>query len=76
MIHVFTLEVAGIDIGANYEDRLYEAGCSDALPAVVNGTLFLDFDRDAQSFSDAVKSAQQDVESAGGKVVRVMQTPE
>ena len=76
MIHVFTLEVAGIDIGANYEDRLYEAGCSDALPAVVNGTLFLDFDRDARSFSDAVKSAQHDIESAGGKVVRVMQTPE
>jgi hypothetical protein len=76
MIHVFTLEVSGLDVGANYEDRLYDAGCSDALPAVVNGTLFLDFDRDASSFEEAVKTARRDVEAAGGKVVRVMSTPE
>jgi hypothetical protein len=76
MSHIFTLQVSGLDTATDYEDRLYEAGCSDALPAIVDGTLYLDFDRDAPSFDDAIKSARQDVESAGGKVVQVMQTPE
>ena len=48
MNHAFTLEVAGIDIARdNYEDALYEAGCRDALIAVVDGKMFLDFDREA-----------------------------
>ena len=76
MSHMFTLQVSGIDTATDYEDQLYRAGCSDALPAVVNGALYLDFDRDAPSFEEAVKSARHDVESAGGKVIRVMQTPE
>jgi hypothetical protein len=58
MNHAFTLEVSGIDTGReNYEDALYEAGCDDALIAVVNNTMFLDFHRDGLSFEDAVKSA-------------------
>lgn len=76
MNHIFTLQVSEIDTAANYEDRLYEAGCSDALPVVVNGDLYLDFDREAPSFDEAVKSARHDVEAAGGRVVQVMQTPE
>lgn len=77
MNYAFTLEVSGIDTGKeNYEDALFEAGCDDALVAVVNGTLFLDFDRDGLSFEDAVKSASRDVELAGGKVIRVIPTPE
>jgi hypothetical protein len=77
MNYAFTLEVSGIDTAQdNYEDALYEAGCDDALVAVVNGTLFLDFHRDALSFEDAVKSASRNVELAGGKVIRVVSTPE
>jgi hypothetical protein len=73
MNHAFTLEVSGIDTGReNYEDALYEAGCDDALIAVVNGTMFIDFDRDGLSFQDAVKPASHDVELTGGKVVRVV----
>ena len=73
MNYAFTLEVSGIDTGReNYEDALYEAGCDDALLAVVNGTLFLDFQRRGSSFEDAVKSASRDIELAGGKVVRVV----
>jgi hypothetical protein len=38
------MPVSGIETGReNYEDALYEAGCDDALIAVVNGTMFLDF---------------------------------
>jgi hypothetical protein len=77
MNFAFTLEVSGIDTGReNYEDSLYEAGCDDALIAVVNGTMFLDFHRDGSSFDDAVKSASRNVELAGGKVVRVVPTHE
>ena len=77
MNFAFTLEVSGIDIGReNYEDALFEAGCDDALIAVVNGTLLLDFHRDGVSFEDAVESAARGVELAGGKVVSVVTTPE
>jgi hypothetical protein len=77
MNYAFTLEVSGIDTGReNYEDALFEAGCDDALIAGVNGQMFLDFHRDGLSFEDAVKSASREVEVAGGKVIRVVPTPE
>jgi hypothetical protein len=43
MNYGFTVQVAGIDTKNDYEDRLYEAGCGDALAVVVDGTLYLDF---------------------------------
>ena len=77
MNYAFTLEVSGSDTGReNYEDALYEAGCDDALIAVVNDTMFMDFHRDGLSFQDAVRSASHDVELAGGKVVRVIPSPD
>jgi len=33
--------------------------------------MFLDFDRTALSFDEAVKSAIQNVENAGGKVIKL-----
>jgi hypothetical protein len=72
MNHPFTVQVSGIDPTGNYEDRLFEAGCNDALMAVVGGALYLDFDRDAASFDAALQSAQQDIERAGGHVEAVM----
>jgi hypothetical protein len=57
MIYSFTLAISGIDTTRSYEDKLYEAGCSDALIAVVDGTVYLDFDREALSFAHAVNSA-------------------
>jgi hypothetical protein len=77
MNHVFTLEVSGIDPTRDgYEDALFDAGCDDALIAVIDDTLYLDFDRDAPSFEAAVESAKRDVERAGGHVVRVTPAPE
>jgi hypothetical protein len=75
MNHAFTFQVSGIDTAAEYEDRLYDAGCADALIAVEDGMLYLDFDRDAASFSAAVRAATEDVERAGGHVDRVMHPP-
>lgn len=55
------------------EDSLFEAGADDALLGVTNGVRFLDFDRVAPSFVDAVRSALADVETAGAglHVVRI-----
>jgi hypothetical protein len=50
---------------------MFDAGCDDALIAVIDNTHYLDFDRDAPSFEAAVESAKRDVERAGGDVVRV-----
>jgi len=70
----FTVQVSGMSMDADYyEDALYKAGCADALIAVVGGTLFVDFDREAPSFEDAVKSATLCIENAGGKVASVKQ---
>jgi hypothetical protein len=77
MNHMFTLEVEGIDTTrGSYEDALYDAGCRDALIAVIDGKVFLDFDREGPSFQQAVISATDAVHAAGGKVMRVMPTPE
>ena len=75
MSYSFTMQVSGIDTAGSYEDRLYDAGCNDALVAVLSGTLYLDFDREASSFDAAVQSAKQDIERAGGYVVEVMTPP-
>ena len=75
MNHAFTLRVTEIDTTGSYEDRLYDAGCDDALVVVAGGRLLLDFDREAASFEAAVQSATKDVERAGGRVVEVTPPP-
>lgn len=69
----FTVEVAGISPveDAAYEDRLYAAGCDDALIAVIDGAMFLDFDREAPSYEKAVELATRNVAEAGGRVVQI-----
>lgn len=72
MLYSFTLHVAGINPDNEYyEDALYNAGCTDALIAVIDGALFLDFSRQASSYDLAVQSATLAVERAGGRVVGV-----
>ena len=72
MLYSFTLHVAGLNPDNEYyEDALYNAGCTDALIAVVDGTLFLDFDREALSYDLAVQSATRAVEKAGGRVIGI-----
>jgi hypothetical protein len=65
----FTEEMAGV---------LYASGCDDATVSLHNSVPCVDFDRDAESFSDAVLSAIRNVEdcklhgkSAGLHVLRV-----
>ena len=64
--------VEGIDRRASdFEDRLYKAGCNDALIGVVKGVVVLDFSRAAKSFQDALATAMRDVRRAGGLIVRI-----
>jgi len=71
--HHFTLIVDGADLqDESVIDRLFEAGCDDALVGSVDGVQFIDFDRDAASLDVAVLSAVADVEQVGGvQVVRL-----
>ena len=67
----FTLEVDGIDLDSRYEDALYAAGCDDALVAVVNDRLTIDFDREAFNLDAAIGSAVRNVLDAGGRITSV-----
>lgn len=63
----FTLVVEGRDLKTDeVVDALFEAGCDDALVGSSEGVQFLDFDREAGSVEEAVRSAVADVESVEG----------
>jgi hypothetical protein len=56
--YAFTLEVSGIDIGQDkYEHTLFDAGCDDALSAVVSCSVFLNFNRDGLSKARSILRA-------------------
>ncbi len=62
----FTLILTGLaELSDDISDALFEAGCDDALIGIRDGVVFLDFDREASSFREAVLSAIADVEGAG-----------
>jgi len=44
-------------------DELFEAGCDDGTPCVYGNSLYLEFDRESESYEQAVISAIKDVES-------------
>ena len=72
--HQFTIVVDGVDLqsdaGAN---ALFVAGCDDATAGRVSGVQYVDFDRDAVSLDEAIRSALNDLRRVDGvKVVRVL----
>ncbi len=75
--HSFTLFLKGPDVLGDEHidalDALYEAGCGDALFGERDGAQYAAFDREAESFSDALASAIHDLTNAvsGLEVVRV-----
>jgi hypothetical protein len=65
----FTLVLSGLStLSDKLENNLFEAGCCDALLGTQEGVVFLDFDREALSFAEAVSSAIRDVNKAGYEV--------
>lgn len=67
--HEFTLILSG-DWEAALDD-LFEAGCDDALFGEVDGVPHARFDREAETFSDALESAIAAVEGTGLQVLRI-----
>jgi len=68
----FRLVLGGFsEMTAGVENSLFEAGCDDGHLGMIDGVGLLEFDREAESFSDALCSAIEDVEKAGYRVVRV-----
>jgi hypothetical protein len=75
----FTLVLDGITrFTTATEGALFDAGCDDALPVVVNRAAQLDFARKSDSLSEAIASAVADVRKAriGAKVVRIVMAPD
>ncbi|HEX7376396.1 MAG TPA: hypothetical protein VF278_04755 [Pirellulales bacterium] len=65
-VYSFTVILDGlVDITQDLEDRLYEAGCDDALLSCTNGVVYLEFDREAESLAEAIGSAVRDITAAG-----------
>ncbi|OAN68235.1 hypothetical protein A8B82_23160 [Sulfitobacter sp. EhC04] len=53
-----------------FEDRFFEAGCDDATYMVMRGNGHLCFDREAETYKEAVLSAYEQIVSTGTSIVR------
>jgi len=70
----FQIFCRGVDISDDsFLDRLYEAGCDDALVSFKDGYVCLNFSRSSESAEEAVLSAIRDFahSAVGGSVERV-----
>ena len=68
----FSLVLSNVDPDDDLlEDRLYQAGCDDALVNVIRGNVVLDFTREAKNFTHAVVSACLDVQKTGATIAHL-----
>lgn len=68
----FTLVVADqVELTESVADALYSAGCDDATPGSYDGALIVDFHREAISLEAAIRTAIENVRSAGLDASRV-----
>lgn len=73
----FTVILAGLtEISDDLANALFEAGCDDGSPWSSQGVAAIGFDREAESFEQAVRSAIADVQKAGCHVAWVKIEPE
>ena len=76
-IYRFTVILAGLgEISDDLAEALFEAGCDDGSPWSSEGVAAVAFDREAESFEHAVRSAIADVQKAGCRVAWVKIEPE
>lgn len=66
----FTFIVDADPHGDDFEDRFIEAGCDDATIILRRGAVALSFDREGQSYKEAVLSAYQDIKKSGSGILR------
>ena len=67
------LVIVGLLVGV--VDRLYEAGCDDALVSSIDGYIIVDFDLDATTYETALKTAQAVIRRAGFSPYSVVDLP-
>ncbi|MCG6395658.1 hypothetical protein K6U71_14735, partial [Vibrio alginolyticus] len=68
-LYNFTLTLSGVTADTeNLEDALFAGGCDDALLCFYGKSVYLEFDREAPSLDCAIRTAVEDVESAGVNV--------
>lgn len=68
----FSIVASGLNHEADdFIDRFFEAGCDDATVAYARGAIILSFCREADSLDEAIRSAMENVCSAGAEVERV-----
>ena len=73
----FTVVLADLrEISDDLAKALFEAGCDDGSPWSSQGVAAIGFDREAESFEQAVRSAIADVQKAGCHVAWVKIEPE
>ena len=76
-IYRFTVVLGGLrEISDDLAEALFEAGCDDGSPWSSEGVAAVAFDREAESFEHAVRSAIADVQKAGCRVAWVKIEPE
>jgi hypothetical protein len=68
----FTLILgAPLELTDDIADTLFAAGCDDGTPGTCNGVFSIDFHRAAASLEEAIRSAIENVRTAGYEVARV-----
>lgn len=68
----FTLILKGsLELTEDIADALFEAGCDDGTPGTCQGVFSIDFHREAVSLEEAIRSAIENVKTAGYQVERV-----
>lgn len=72
----FTIAATGLPLDTDeWEYAFYEAGCDDATVSLQRGVFILFFDREAEDFESAARSACDDIRRAGAKVLRIEPDP-
>ncbi|EOW7153615.1 TPA: helix-turn-helix transcriptional regulator [Yersinia enterocolitica] len=65
-LYNFTLTLSGVTYETEgLEDALYESGCDDALICAYGKSVYVEFDREAETLDAAIASAVDNIESAG-----------
>lgn len=65
-LYNFSLTLAGVTSETpGLEDSLYASGCDDGLICFYGKSVYVEFDRESDSFAHAILSAIKDIESAG-----------
>ena len=66
----FTFVVNADPHDESFEDRFIEAGCDDATFVLLRGAAAISFDREADTYKEAVFSAYKQIISTGSQILR------